>query len=49
MEKVFEFKDEITFRFRSDCMEPQCALDIEVSPNDANYNQFTFWDITIGT
>jgi hypothetical protein len=45
MEKVFEFKDEITFRFQSGCMEPQCALDVEVSPNDLNFNQFTFWDV----
>jgi hypothetical protein len=45
MEKVFEFEDELTFRFQSDCMEPQCALDVGISPNDVNFNQFLFWDI----
>lgn len=46
MEVILDTKKEISYRFQSDCMEPGCAIDVEVAKNllpDRRFIQIYFW------
>ena len=45
MEKIFETKDSITYRFQCDCINPACAIDLEVDKVGRPLVFFCFYDI----
>lgn len=43
MEKIFDFKDEVIYRFQCDCSTPSHAIDLSVHKDGSGYIVITFW------